>query len=261
MANNNTADQLEELSVEDKLKALYKLQLVSSEVDRIRIIRGELPQEVQDLEDEIEGRHTRYRKDQDEIADLNSAIGDYKEKILGANELIKKYNEQLHDISNNREYDLLVKEIEYQTLEIQGFEKDTRLSKERIARIEESMEELQKETAEREKDLESKKTELDTIISETREQEDRLHDEAKALETKIDDRLLRAFHRTRDSYRNGLAVVTIDRGACKGCFNKIPPQRIIDIQSRKKITACEYCGRVLVDPELAEEAEKEVDLH
>lgn len=260
MANNKSVE-LEELSVEDKLKALYKLQLVTSEIDRIRIIRGELPAEVQDLEDEIEGRHTRYQKDQDEIDELNRAIGDYKESTINANELIKRYNEQLHDISNNREYDLLVKEIEYQNLEIQGFEKDTRIAKERIARLEESMEELSQETEEREKDLESKRTELNTIISETKEQEEKLHDEAKDLETKIDDRLLRAFHRTRDSYRNGLAVVSIDRGACKGCFNKIPPQRIIDIQSRKKITACEYCGRVLVDPELAEEAEKEVELH
>lgn len=260
MANNKSVE-LEELSVEDKLKALYKLQLVTSEIDRIRIIRGELPAEVQDLEDEIEGRHTRYQKDQDEIDELNRAIGDYKESTVNANELIKRYNEQLHDISNNREYDLLVKEIEYQNLEIQGFEKDTRIAKERIARLEESMEELSQETEEREKDLESKRTELNTIISETKEQEEKLHDETKELETKIDDRLLRAFHRTRDSYRNGLAVVSIDRGACKGCFNKIPPQRIIDIQSRKKITACEYCGRILVDPELAEEAEKEVELH
>lgn len=259
MAKNKSEEQ-EELSVEDKLKALYKLQLVTSEIDRIRIIRGELPAEVQDLEDEIEGRRTRYQKSQEEIDQLNRLIGEYKESTVTANELIKKYNDQLHNISNNREYDLLVKEIEYQNLEIQGFEKDTRLAKERIARIEESMSELSQETEERQKDLEEKKTELDTIISETKEQEDKLHDEAKELETKIDDRLLRAFHRTRDSYRNGLAVVTIDRGACKGCFNKIPPQRIIDIQSRKKITACEYCGRILVDPELAEESAHEVEL-
>ena len=205
MVKNNSKD-LEELSVQDKLKALYKLQLVTSEIDRIRIIRGELPEEVRDLEDEIEGRHTRYQKDQE------------------------------------------------------GFEKDTRLAKERIARLEEAMQELSQETQDREKDLELKRTELDTIISETKEQEDKLHDETKELEAKIDERLLRAFHRTRDSYRNGLAVVTIDRGACKGCFNKIPPQRIIDIQSRKKITACEYCGRVLVDPELAEESAREIDL-
>ena len=259
MVKNNSKD-LEELSVQEKLKALYKLQLVTSEIDRIRIIRGELPEEVRDLEDEIEGRHTRYKKDQDEIAELNRLIGEYKESTTNSNELIKKYNEQLHNISNNREYDLLVKEIEYQNLEIQGFEKDTRLAKERIARLEEAMQELSQETQDREKDLELKRTELDTIISETKEQEDKLHDETKELETKIDERLLRAFHRTRDSYRNGLAVVTIDRGACKGCFNKIPPQRIIDIQSRKKITACEYCGRVLVDPELAEESAREIDL-
>lgn len=259
MVKNNSKD-LEELSVQDKLKALYKLQLVTSEIDRIRIIRGELPEEVRDLEDEIEGRHTRYKKDQDEIAELNRLIGEYKESTTNSNDLIKKYNEQLHNISNNREYDLLVKEIEYQNLEIQGFEKDTRLAKERIARLEEAMQELSQETEDREKDLELKRTELDTIISETKEQEDKLHDETKELEAKIDERLLRAFHRTRDSYRNGLAVVTIDRGACKGCFNKIPPQRIIDIQSRKKITACEYCGRVLVDPELAEESAREIDL-
>jgi len=256
MVKNNSKD-LEELSVQDKLKALYKLQLVTSEIDRIR---GELPEEVRDLEDEIEGRHTRYKKDQDEIVELNRLIGEYKESTTNSNELIKKYNEQLHNISNNREYDLLVKEIEYQNLEIQGFEKDTRLAKERIARLEEAMQELSQETEDREKDLELKRTELDTIISETKEQEDKLHDETKELEAKIDERLLRAFHRTRDSYRNGLAVVTIDRGACKGCFNKIPPQRIIDIQSRKKITACEYCGRVLVDPELAEESAREIDL-
>ena len=139
--------------MQEKLKALYKLQLVTSEIDRIRIIRGELPEEVRDLEDEIEGRHTRYQKDQEEIEELNRLIGEYKESTINSNELIKKYNEQLHNISNNREYDLLVKEIEYQELEIQGFEKDTRLAKERIARLEEAMEELSHETEEREKDL------------------------------------------------------------------------------------------------------------
>ncbi len=247
-----------EVSVEERLKALYKLQTVASQIDRIRTIRGELPLEVQELEDELEGRHTRYTKYEEEIKRLEAKNKQNEEDARVAQQAIERFSEQLNSVRNNREYDLLTKEVEFQHLQIEGYEKSTATNKERIANIQEEMKTLAEETAERQKDLEHKHEELDQIISETKQDEERLRLEARDLEALIDERLLAAFNRTRKSSRNGLAVVSIDRDACMGCFNKIPPQRMLDVQAHKKIIVCEYCGRVLVDPELAEEVRQEV---
>ena len=256
MAKKKVEEAPKEISVEEKLVALYQLQLVSSEIDRIRILRGELPVEVKELEDELEGKRTRISKYEAEKARIAEQEKENNDKIRIAKASIEKYNDQLGSIRNNREYDLLSKEIEFQNLEVEGYEKNIRLGRERNAFIDEEMGELNADIEGRQGDLDRKQSELDAIIAETRQKEEELLMEAKKLEEKIDERLLKAFKRTRKSSHNGLSVVSIDREACMGCFNKIPPQRILDVKAHKKIIACEYCGRVLVDPELAEEAEK-----
>ena len=259
MAKNKVEETPKEISVEEKLVALYQLQLVSSEIDRIRILRGELPEEVKELEDELEGKHTRVSKFEAEKVRLAEQAKENESKIRIAKASIEKYNDQLNGIRNNREYDLLSKEIEFQNLEVEGFEKNIRLGKERDAFIDEEISALNADIESRGKDLEQKKGELDAIIAETRQKEEELLMKAKKLEKKIDERLLKAFKRTRKNSHNGLSVVSIDREACMGCFNKIPPQRILDVKAHKKIIACEYCGRILVDPELAEEASKAME--
>ena len=218
-----------ELSVEEKLKALYQLQTMLSEIDKIKTLRGELPLEVQDLEDEVTGLSTRIE---------NKAS-------------IDKYKAQQDNVRNNREYDVLTKEIEFQTLEVELCEKRIR---EYTSSIESKQEEIEKNThtlEERKKDLEMKKNELDEIISETKQEEEKLRDKAKALEATIEPRLLQAFKRIRKNSRNGLGITYVQRDACGGCFNKIPPQKQLDIRMRKKIIVCEYCGRIMIDPELA----------
>jgi len=240
-----------ELSVEDKLKALYNLQSMFSEIDKIKTLRGELPLEVQDLEDEVAGLQTRIQNFQLDIKELETAIAQQKIKITDANALVEKYKEQLDNVRNNREFDSLSKEIEFQGLEVELAEKRIREftadSKQIAQEIEVSKERLE----ERKSDLFSKKEELDEIISETKMQEEQLREKAKKIEATIEPRLLTAFKRIRKSARNGLAVVYIQRGACGGCFNKIPPQRQLDIKLRKKIIVCEHCGRILIDPQLA----------
>lgn len=240
-----------EITIEERLTALYQLQAVATEIDRIRTLRGELPMEVRELEDELEGRLTRYQKFQSELVRIAEQAKRDQENIRNAKDAIEKFTEQLNSIRNNREYDLLSKDIEFQNLEIQGFEKSIRIGRERAEKITADMEALSIETESRKQDLKRKQEELNEIIEETKTEEEYLQAKAEALEEKIDERLLVAFGRTRKSCRNGLAVVSIDRGACMGCFNKIPPQRILDVQARKKIIVCEYCGRVLVDQELA----------
>lgn len=240
-----------ELSVEDKLSALYQLQSILSEIDKIKTLRGELPLEVQDLEDEVAGLQTRIQNYQLDQKDLETAIGQQKIKISDANSLVNKYKEQLDNVRNNREFDSLTKEVEFQGLEVELAEKRIREFTQESKQI---VEEIQKSKAaldERMIDLRSKKDELDEIISETRIQEDQLRDKAKKIETTIEPRLLTAFKRIRKSARNGLAVVYIQRDACGGCFNKIPPQRQMDIKLRKKIIVCEHCGRIMIDPQLA----------
>ena len=241
----------ETLSVEQRLKSLYELQTILSQIDRIKTIRGELPLEVRALEDNIEGLHTRIENYRREIADLKQKTAAEKEKINESQTKIAKYREQLDNVRNNREFDLLSKEIEYQTLEIELSEKhlneNARLIDAKTTEIAATEETL----ADREHVLGEKKTELDEIVSETRQDEELLRTKAKELETKIDARTLTAFKRIRKNARNGLGIVYIQRSACGGCFNRIPPQKQAEIKMRKKVIVCEYCGRIMIDPELA----------
>ncbi len=241
----------QELTVEQKLKTLFQLQTTLSKIDEIKTLRGELPLEVQDLEDEIAGLSTRIERIKNEVAELKTAIAGKKVEIEAAKASVNKYKEQQDNVRNNREYDFLSKEIEFQTLEIELCEKRI---KEFTAQEEEKSKEVAQCTEsleERQKDLEVKKNELDEIISETKQEEEKLRDKAKDLETKIEPRLLQSFKRIRKNSRNGLGIVYVQRDACGGCFNKIPPQRQLDIRLRKKIIVCEYCGRIMIDPELA----------
>ena len=240
-----------ELTVEQKLKALYQLQATLSEIDRLKTLRGELPLEVQDLEDEIEGLRTRASKFAEDIEAAHQDIADKQQRIADAEKLSERYKEQINNVRNNREFDMLTKELEFQTLEIKLQEKRIGEAEKFIAERQASMEASQKMASERQEDLEAKKAELDTIISETKSEEDKLREKAKGYEAQIEPRLLTAFKRIRKNSRNGLGVVYVQRDACGGCFNKIPPQRQLDVRMRKKIIVCEYCGRILVDPELA----------
>ena len=233
-----------ELTVEQKLKALFQLQTTLSKIDEIKTLRGELPLEVQDLEDEIAGLSTRIDKIKAEVDELKSAIAGKRVEIEAAKASVEKYKSQQDNVRNNREYDFLTKEIEFQSLEIELCEKRI---KEFTAEEQEKSEEIEKNT----KALEERKNELDEIIEETKQEEEKLRDKAKDLETKIEPRLLQSFKRIRKNSRNGLGIVYVQRDACGGCFNKIPPQRQLDIRSRKKIIVCEYCGRIMIDPELA----------
>ena len=240
-----------DLSVEDKLKTLYQLQTTLSSIDEKRALRGELPLEVQDLEDEIEGLGIRIEKIKTEIADFQSAVMQKKGEINQAQVSLERYKMQLDEVKNNREYDTLSKEIEFQSLEIELCNKKIR---EASARVDEKNEELkaaQENMDARKNDLELKKTELDEIMTETRAEEEKLKIKAQELEIKIEPRLLTSFKRIRKNARNGLGIVYVQRDACGGCFNKIPPQRQLDIRMHKKIIVCEYCGRIMIDPELA----------
>ena len=240
-----------EMPVEERLKTLYQLQTTLSGIDEKRALRGELPLEVQDLEDEIEGLTIRIEKIQNEIAEFEQAITLKKGEIENAKASVERYKTQLNDVKNNREYDTLSKEIEFQSLEIELCNKKI---KEASFRIEEKKSELaqsQEVIDDRRQALEAKKSELDEIMEETRAEEEKLKAKVKDLESKIDPRLLTSFKRIRKNARNGLGIVYVQRDACGGCFNKIPPQRQLDIKMHKKVIVCEYCGRILIDPELA----------
>lgn len=241
-----------ELTVEQKLKTLYQLQKTLTEIDKIRTLRGELPLEVQDLEDEIAGLHTRIDKIKAEIEDIRKAVAGKKNEIEKGQASIEKYKVQLDNVRNNREYDFLNKEIEFQTLELELCNKKIREFSEEQTTKEQEVASSQDALEEREKDVVEKKDELEEIVAETRQQEERLRDNVKELEMKIESRLLQSFKRIRKNSRNGLGIVYVQRDSCGGCFNKIPPQRQLDIRSRKKVIVCEYCGRILIDPELAE---------
>jgi uncharacterized protein len=254
--NKRKASEGAELSVEDKLKALFKLQKIKSEVDKIRILRGELPLEVQDLEDELEGLQTRKEKYEQEVKSLETNITGKKSEITASKALIKKYEEQQNNVRNNREFESLSKEIEYQTLEIELCEKRIREFTSKITEKNLIIEESTNNFNERKLDLETKQKELEEIVSDTQKEEGDLSSEAEEVEKVIEERLLTAFKKIRKNTRNGLAVVTVERNACGGCFNNIPPQRQLDIKSRKKIIVCEYCGRILVDGEILEEEKK-----
>lgn len=240
-----------DLTVEEKLETLYKLQTTLSAIDEKRALSGELPLEVQDLEDEIAGLTTRVEKIKDEIEDFQQAVTQKKAEIAAAQISVKKYNEQLDDVQNNREYDTLKKEIEFQTLEIELCNKKIREAATKVEERKSDLKRAEEQIDDRKQALEEKKNELDEIIEETRAEEERLRDKAKDLEMKVEPRLLTSFKRIRKNARNGLGIVYVQRDACGGCFNKIPPQRQLDIKMHKKIIVCEYCGRIMIDPELA----------
>lgn len=240
-----------ELSVEQKLQTLYELQTTLSSIDEKRALRGELPLEVQDLEDEIAGLNTRIEKIGAEIKEFQSAITQKKAEVLEAQACVERYQKQLNDVKNNREYDTLSKEIEYETLEIELCNKKIREANDQVAARTQDLDRANMELHEREQVLAEKKNELEDILEETREEEVLLKERAKDLETKIEPRLLTSFKRIRKNARNGLGIVYVQNGACGGCFNMIPPQRQLDIKMHKKIIVCEYCGRILIDPELA----------
>ncbi|MBN2522814.1 MAG: hypothetical protein JXB24_06045 [Bacteroidales bacterium] len=242
-----------EITVEEKLRALFQLQNLNSEVDKIRTLRGELPLEVQDLEDEIAGLQTRVDKYKEEVKSLEHQISTKENEIAQAESAITKYKDQQNNVRNNREFDSLSKEIEYQTLEIELCDKRIREFKAQIKDKSTIIDESKKVLEERNKDLEAKKSELDEIVADTKKEEENLINKASDIESKIEERLLTAYKKIRKNARNGLAVVSVERDACGGCFNKIPPQRQLDIKSRKKIIVCEYCGRILVDDDILEE--------
>ncbi len=241
-----------EIDTENKLSALYKLQMADSEIDKIRILRGELPLEVQDLEDEVEGLQTRVNNFDDEIENLKNSIADKKNQIKESQLLIKKYEEQQKNVRNNREYDSLTKELEFQSLEIELSEKHIKEFEVETKKKNESIETAKTNLDNRKDDLQHKKSELDSIVSDTQKEEEGLLKKSAEVSQFIEKRLLAAYRRIRKNARNGLAVVSIERNACGGCYNKIPPQRKVDIRSRKKIIVCEYCGRILVDNDLIE---------
>ena len=242
-----------EISVEERLRALFSLQLVDSEIDKIKTLRGELPLEVQDLEDEIAGLETRLGNLKDEVVNLEKSVSKKHNEITDAEALIKKYEEQQKNVRNNREFDSLSKEIEYQNLEIELFNKKIKEFNFQIEEKKVVIAESEGALSERKTDLDNKKSELDEIISDTQKEEEGLYKKLETIEKIIEDRLLTAYKRIRANARNGLAVVPVQRDACGGCFNQIPPQRQLDIKSRKKIIVCEYCGRILVDDEIIKE--------
>lgn len=233
-------------TVAEKLDALVNLQRIDSEIDRLLTIRGELPLEVQDLEDEIHGLTTRVSNLEAELKEIETEISDRKIAQKEAQEAIIGYKEKQNNVRNNREFESLSKEIEFQELEIQLHEKKSKEAAYRLEKKKEALEEAKERVENRQKDLEAKQGELDAIISETQKDEAKLRKESDKAKTNIDDHLIQAYDRLRTNFKNGLAVVAIDRDACGGCFNRIPPQRQLDIVQRKKIIVCEHCGRVLV---------------
>jgi hypothetical protein len=238
-----------EVSVADKLNALYQLQKIDSEIDRIRTIRGELPLEVQDLEDELQGLETRLIKLQDEIKELEQDATDRKNSIKDSELAIAKYKEQQNNVRNNREYESLDKEIEFQDLEIKLNDKRIKESKYTLTNKKELLEDATTKFELRKGDLATKKAELDEIIAETQKEEEALLSKSEKAKSAVEDRLVIAYTRLRGNAKNGLAVVPVDRDSCGGCFNKIPPQRQLDIQTKRKIIVCEHCGRILVPTE------------
>jgi predicted nucleic acid-binding Zn-ribbon protein len=245
-----------EQTVEQKLQALFQLQSIHTQIDKIRQIRGELPVEVADLEDEVAGLETRIQKIKAELDDLEDDIVTRKNNIKEANAAIKKYEAQLNEVKNNREYEAISKEIEIQGLDIQVSEKKIKEYGFEITNKTEVYEKAAADLEGRKKDLEQKKAELDVITAETQKEEEDLTGKAIKAEKGIEERLLTAYHRLRGNAKNGLAVVTIQRDSCSGCFNQIPPQRQLDIRQHKKVIVCEHCGRILVDEAFASEKQE-----
>ena len=240
------------IMVEDKLKALYQLQCVDSDIDKIRVVRGELPLEIQDLEDDITGLNTRVDKYKDELQTLDDSLAGSRLKKRNAKALVKKYEKQLSNIKNNREYESLSKEIEFQTLEIELCEKKEKEIKAKQLMKDEVILGTKNTLKERKKELKVKNSELEAITKETKKEEKSLMRKSNKAQGVIEERLLTAYNRIRTNVRNGLAVVSVDRDACGGCQNIIPPQRQLDIRMHKKVIVCEHCGRILIDAEMFE---------
>lgn len=240
-----------DMTVEEKLKALYQLQTYLSGIDEKRALRGELPLEVQDLEDELAGLNTRLDNIKGEIADFKAAITQKKGEIANAQTSVERYTKQLDSVKNNREYETLSKEIEFQNLEVELCNKKINEAEARIRDKQQETESVNALIADREAALDEKRSELDGIMQETRDDEEKLKNKARDLEEKIDPGLLRSFKRIRKGARNGLAISVVQRDSCGGCNNKIPPQRQLDVKMHQKIVVCEYCGRILIDPDLA----------
>lgn len=245
-----------DLAVEQKLVSLYALQRVDSAIDNIRVLRGELPLEVQDLEDDIAGYQSKIEKLKADMEDISKNIADRKEAMLEIKAQVKKYEKQLREVKNSREYDALNKEIEFQNLENQLHEKKIREASALLEKKKAELERKEEACSERQKDLDVKKSELDEIVAETEKDEKALMKKSEKYQANIEPRWLRLYERIRNNARNGLAVVHVERDACGGCFSRIPPQRQIDIRMHKKIIACEYCGRFLVDDSICEKAEE-----
>ncbi|MCX6234566.1 MAG: C4-type zinc ribbon domain-containing protein [Bacteroidetes bacterium] len=252
VVNIKESDDSAEVSIEKRLISLYSLQQIDSQIDKIRIIRGELPLEVQDLEDEIVGLETRIENHKQEITSLERSVKDKELVIKECEALIKRYEEQQKNVRNNREYDSLSKEIEFQTLEIQLSEKRIKEYKADLEIKKSEIKNSQQVLDERKNDMGEKKAELKDIVAETEKEEKTLQEQSLKHQKYIEDRLLKAYKRIRKNARNGLAVVQIERDACGGCFSSIPPQRQLDIRMHKKIIVCEYCGRIIVDDSIVE---------
>lgn len=249
---NTEATKKKEMSIEERLIALYSLQKIDSEIDRIRIIHGELPLEVEDLEDEITGLETRVSRYQEDIKAIELAIREKRDGIKQCDLLIKRYQEQQNNVRNNREYDSLTKEVDFQGLEIQLLEKKIKEDNAALEMKKLSVEDAGKLLIERREDLEVKRKELTEIVSETSKEEELMLKLSEEYSETIEERLLTAYQRIRKNALNGLAAVKVERDACGGCFNKIPPQRQLDIRMHKKVIVCEYCGRILIDSEIEE---------
>jgi predicted nucleic acid-binding Zn-ribbon protein len=249
----------QDMTVEDKLRSLMDLQIIDSRIDRIRTVRGELPLEVEDLEDEIQGLETRIQKKNAEVAQHEAEIGGKKNLMREAATLIAKYEAQQMNVRNNREFDSLAKEIEYQSLEIQLAEKRIKEFNARIDLFQQEIVGYQTRLDERKIDLSHKKSELDAIIAETKKEEEDLLTLSDKYASIIEERFINAYRRVRANTFNGLAVVPVDRDSCGGCFNQIPPQRKMEISLRKKVNVCEHCGRMIVDEELANEEMEKVE--
>lgn len=241
---------IENQTVEEKLKLLYELQTIDSSIDKIKVLRGELPLQVKDLEDEVAQLETRSQKISDELKVIEVYVAERKAEIKESEALIKKYEEQQGNVKNNREFDSLNKEIEYQNLEIQLSKKRIKEYNLKLSEKKEQASEIAVFIKERKSDLVLKRKELSEIIDDTQKEENELEEKSKKIAARIEPRLIYAYNRIRSNMKNGLSVVTVERDACGGCYNKIPPQRQLDIASRKKIIVCEYCGRVLVDPSI-----------
>lgn len=258
MATEKKTDK--ERTVKERLEALYQLQTLLSEIDRIKILRGELPNEVKDLEDEIVRFQTRIQKYKDEIEEHRKLIAVKKGEIEERKAKIARYETQLNEVRNNREYAFLEKEKEFESLEVELAEKHIREANAKIETKEAEIKHSEEELQDNEHILEEKRKELSDIVSETRQEEENIRMKIKEVEPLVDDYTLNAFKRIRKNARNGLGIVSVARNACGGCFNRIPPQRQLEIKMHKKIIVCEYCGRILIDAQLAgvEEPQEQV---